>query len=86
MESISNFLEKFKKFGKPDILVREKTAEIIKKEIGIDIDNKKIKLREGVIYIETHDHLLKSEVFLKKRKILTFIQDLFKDKNIRDIK
>ena len=86
MESISNFLEKFKKFGKPDILVREKTAEIIKKGIGIDIDNKKIKLREGVIYIETHDHLLKSEVFLKKRKILTFIQDLFKDKNIRDIK
>lgn len=86
MENISHFLDKFKKFGKPDILVREKTAEIIKKEIGVDIDNKKIKLRDCVIYVETHDHILKSEIFLKKRKILSFLQDFCSDKNIKDIK
>ena len=86
MKKIGDFLKEIKKFGKPDLLIREKVAEAIRKYIGFNIDIKDIKYRDGIVYIKTGDHLLKSEVFIKKRKILDYVQDLSDGKNVIDIK
>lgn len=85
MEKIGEVLKGDKRFKRPDILVREKTVEIIKKEIGVDIDIKKIKVRECVITIDTFDPILKSEIFIRKNVILEAIRESV-DKNIKDIR
>ncbi len=86
MDKLSSFLEKFKKFSRPDIVVREKTAEAIKKEIGREINEKDIRVKNGIIFLNIYNSSLKNEIFLKKNKILDIVRDLTSNKNIFDIK
>ncbi|HBM46156.1 MAG: hypothetical protein UT05_C0003G0072 [Parcubacteria group bacterium GW2011_GWF2_38_76] len=86
MQSISFFLDRFKKFSRPDIQIRESVSKAIKSEIGADVPEKDISVKEGVVYIKTHNSILKNELFLKKKNILDTIQNVCGIKNIRDIK
>ncbi|MEI6296764.1 MAG: hypothetical protein WCO84_03915 [bacterium] len=86
MLQIGTLLERFKRFSKPDILVREKTCQIIEEELGIKLDDKKISFKNGTICVSTYNHVLKSEIFIKKGRILRRIQDSMADKNILDIR
>lgn len=86
MEKIGEVLKGDKRFERPDILIREKTAQITKQEIGADVDVKKIKVRDGIISIETYDYIFKSQLAIKKERILAKLQELFPDKYVTDIK
>jgi len=86
MEKISIFLNKLKKFSRPDILTREKTAEIIEEETGFKITEKDVFIRNRTIFLKIHNSVLKNEIYLKKEKILKKIQDLSGNKNVLDIK
>jgi hypothetical protein len=86
MQNISALLEKFKRFSKPNIEVREAVSRTIKSEIGAIVSEKDISLKNGIVLIKTHNSVLKNEIFLKKKKILSIIQDLFRDAKIVDIK
>ena len=86
MVPVRILLERFKRLTRPNILVREKTSVIIQEEVSVKIDDKKIFLRNGVIYVDTHDPIVKSEIFLKKRKILGRIQEELGERGVFDIK
>jgi len=79
--------EFFKKF---DNLINEKEnllkliSLIIKEKISFDIDIKDIKIKSGVVFINTTP-LVKNEIFINKSFILDKINNEYKNKII-DIK
>ena len=70
MDNINKFLERFKKITIPGESVRIKTAEILSAEFGEEIKIEDISIKINILFIKTSDASLKSEVFLKKNKIL----------------
>lgn len=86
MQKIGELLKRFTKICRPDILIREKTSEILKEEIGINIEPKRIKVKNGIILLELNSAAARNELFIKKDRILRKIKEQSKDVNIRDIK
>lgn len=86
MRQISALLEKFKRFSRPNIEIREAVSRAIKSEIGAEVSEKDISVKNGIVLVKTHNSVLKNEIFLKKKKILTILQNLFNDSKIVDIK
>lgn len=69
MFNISSYLDKFKNIGLKEILLKENIVKTIKEKIGVEISVKDITLKNNVITIKMSP-LLRSEVFMKKKKIL----------------
>ena len=85
MEKIGNYLEKFSKLTLPNETIRKSIAEIIKEELREIIEIKDISINKNVAYIKGGSGL-KSEVFLKKNKILQKIEKITGKKEIVDIR
>jgi hypothetical protein len=75
MRTILSFLEKYKLFTPPDISLRKTVVEIIRDITGISLSVKNISVRNKIVYISASP-LYKSEIFIKKEKII----DLLKEK------
>ena len=80
MFDIEKYLEKFKKFSQSRDFLRNSVAEAVKEVCNIEIDPKKIEVKDGVARISERP-IIKSEIFLKKTKIL----EVLKEKNNIDI-
>lgn len=80
MFDIGKYLEKFKKFSQSRDFLRNSVAEAVKEICNIEIDPKKIEVKDGVARISERP-IIKSEIFLKKTKIL----EVLKEKNNIDI-
>ena len=86
MLSISSFLEKFTKILNTSTLVRGFLIDIIKKEINYDIDVKNIKVQNGIVYLNERP-IIKNEIFMKKNKILSELNQLIpREKHVLDIR
>jgi len=72
MKEISSFFDKFKNTALKELNKREIIISSIYKATKQSIDIKDISIKEGILYIKS-DQGLKSEIFLKKREILTLI-------------
>ncbi|MBI3633907.1 MAG: hypothetical protein HY226_06510 [Candidatus Vogelbacteria bacterium] len=69
MEKISSFLDRFKNINIPDEAVRKNLSDIIGVEIGEKINFKDITIKSGIATISC-GAAIKSEIFIKKTKIL----------------
>lgn len=69
MFDISKYLEKFKKISMSRDFLRNSVAEAVKDACNIDIDPKKIDVKNRVARINEKP-IIKSEIFMKKVKIL----------------
>lgn len=82
---ISSFLEKFKKL----INQKEETKSIvirtISEEIHHPIDSGQVKLKGGFIYIEGSP-ILRSEIMIHKKQILSKLESILTDIHFSDIK
>lgn len=85
MFNVNDFLNKFKNLTPPDNEVREKSIEIIKNEIGVDIDKKNISIKNNSIFIKTKP-IIKNEIFINKEKILQKLKNEFGDKTPKNIR
>ena len=85
MEKISSYLEKFSKLTLPNETIRKSIAEIIKEELREIIEIKDISINKNVAYVRGGSGL-KSEIFLKKNKILQKIEEVAGKKEIIDIR
>ena len=86
MKKIDGFLKRFEKITIPDESVRLKTAEILSSEFGEEIKKEDISVKNGIIFIKTKDASLKSDIFLKKQKIIDNINSYLGKITIRDIR
>ncbi|HRY62323.1 MAG TPA: hypothetical protein P5056_00955 [Candidatus Paceibacterota bacterium] len=86
MQQLSSLLERFKRFSRPNIEIREAVSKAIKSEIGAIVSEKDVSIKSGVAYVKTHNSILKNELFLKKKNILDAVQNVCGHKSISDIK
>jgi len=81
---ISNFLDKFKKLTPPDYLIKVSLFEIVKSELGIELNKENIKVNNFVIFIKEKP-IIKNEIYFKKEIILNKLNKELSIK-IKDIK
>ncbi len=74
MFDIGKYLEKFKKFSQSRDFLRNSVAEAIKEICNIEIDPKKIEVKNGIVRI-SEKPVIKTEIFLKKSKILNNLKE-----------
>ena len=72
MFDIKEYLKKFKKIYQTQEFLKNSVAEAIKEVCNIDIETKKIILKDHVARINDKT-IIKTEIFLKKIKILDIL-------------
>ncbi len=82
MFDISKYLEKFRVMSQSRDFLRNTVAESIKEICKFDIDPKKIEVKSGIARINERP-IMKTEIFLKKPKIMEHIK--IKTEKIYDI-
>ena len=78
MEHASIFLEKFKRFGFKDQILKETIIEVIKDEFDSELNRDDITMINGVVRINVTGPL-KSEIFIKKEKIQNKVLEKLSD-------
>lgn len=81
---LNSFFSRFKHITPPDESVRKGVCEFILKEMNIETPLKDVSVKNGVIYIKTKP-IIKNEVFMKKKKLLLFVQEKTK-KTLHDVR
>lgn len=79
MFDIAKYLEKFKILSFSRDSLRNIVAETIKEFCKTEIDLKNIDIKEGIARISERP-IIKSEIFLKKEKILSSVREKSKGK------
>ena len=79
MFDIAKYLEKFTVLANSRHFLRDSVQGAIKEICGIEIDPKKIEVKDFVARINERP-IIKSEIFLKKNKILLSLKEKTKGK------
>ncbi|MFA5987108.1 MAG: hypothetical protein WC797_00430 [Candidatus Paceibacterota bacterium] len=79
MRRISELLEVLKRITPPNGVIRDRISEILKENIGVNIDRSKISIKNGIIYVDVNP-LIKGEIFMRKDFILNTLKREFGDK------
>ena len=82
--NIGSFLEKFKKFLTSEENIKEEIIKSVLKNTGIEIKGENIKIQDFSIYIKEKP-IIKSEIFLKKEKILEDLSQDLKNRVFKNI-
>ena len=85
MQNINSFLEKFKKLLRYNKEIKETIKGVIKEKIGVELDDKDIKIQNKVLYIKTTPYI-KNEIYIKKDLILEKLNSLLDKKSPKDIR
>ena len=72
MFNIAEYLEKFKLRYQARDFLRNSVAEVVKKVCGIEIDPKKIEVKNFIARVNEKP-IIKTQIFLKKTKILEIL-------------
>jgi len=82
---ITNFLDKFRKliFQKEEL--KNVVVEIISKEINHKIESQKVKIKNGLIFVEGSP-MLRSEIMMHKKQILNQLEKTLPQNKFLDIK
>jgi hypothetical protein len=78
MEQITLYLEKFKRFGFKNQILKEVVMSVVKDELGLILERGDIDLKDGVVRIKVSG-AAKSELFIKKELIQKKVLEQIKD-------
>ena len=82
---IKNFLDKFKILISSKEDLKNIVTKTISEEISHQINKESIKLKSGIVFIQTSP-ILKSEILIHKKQILFKLKNLLPDNNFYDLK
>ena len=86
MEPLSSFLKKFQNFVPKEISLKRFVKDAVLEVVGVDLKNENIKINpSGDIFIETSPNV-KTQIFIKKQKIIEFLQNKTGSKTIFNIR
>ena len=80
MQQISLLLDKYKRFGFKDQIIKETLISLIKEKFGAELSRGDIDIKEGNLNIKVSGPL-KSEIFLNKESIREELNKLLEAKN-----
>jgi len=85
MKALSQFFDKYKNIAPPDVVIRDSVVLLFDEYFSFPITREQVKVRSGVVYIDCPS-LVKSEVFLNKKKILDELLRRVSPHRVRDIR
>ena len=74
MFDIAQYLEKFKRMSQSKGFLRDTVVGVIKDVCKFDVDPQKIEIKNGIARINEKP-IIKTEIFLKKTKILDILKE-----------
>ena len=84
MREISSFFGKIQNLYKKESKTSSSLVDILKKYGGITLPSDSLKVKEGVLIVTTNTYI-KSQLFIKKQKLLNAFKEFAPELNIRDI-
>lgn len=84
MFNISSYLEKFKQLYSANLYFKDNIVKIVKEVTGIEVNKEVVNYKQGILTIGVKP-IQKSELFLKKEKLLKKFEELFPNK-IKDLR
>lgn len=75
MDLIGQFLKKFSNLTLPDETLKKAFIALVEKELGITLQRDQVIIKHKVITVLNVASGLKSELFLRKQKLLTRLQE-----------
>ncbi|MBU0722924.1 hypothetical protein KJ973_02125 [Patescibacteria group bacterium] len=84
LNSLSSFLDRFKKFTSPNKVTHEAIIKVLYNTLGIKLNKSAINIKNQILYIKTNS-VIKNEIFLHKEQILQNLRDKLKKQSLKDI-
>ncbi len=84
MRSIQDLLERFKGILDTESSKKENIIEIIKDSTGIILTSQELDVKAGKLFLKTKP-IFRSEIILKKEKVMKAFIEAFGERYIRDI-
>ncbi len=84
MDTIKAFLQKFSKITLPDDTLKRLFIEILERDFGLIVEREKLAFRNGILTVNASP-AVKSEIFLRKHKILNKLKESLGSKAPQDI-
>jgi len=85
MKSFTSFFEKYKNISPPDAALKSSVVFLFNKHFSYSLTKKQIKVRSRVIYVDCPS-VIKSELALKKKEILSELSSLVAPRSVSDIR
>lgn len=85
MDLIKEFLQKFSHLTLPDDTLKRLFVELVDQDFGLKIERSQLMVRNGVLFVNVSP-TIKSELYLRKHKILTKLKDTLGSKAPQDIR
>lgn len=83
---VGNFLEKFRNLKPPKKFTQDETIKIINDILGISLAEDGVEQKGVTLFIKTKNSAIKSEIFLRKNKILEDLNKKLGPKAPKDIR
>ncbi len=74
MARLNHWLAKYRRLLPPGAATRQSVKEIIKKELGIELADKDIKVQKKTVYLNLSS-VLKNEIFIHREQILAELKE-----------
>lgn len=85
MKDLSSFFSRIKNLYDREVGNTTLIIEIFKKTAGVSLTAKQITLKDGVLTIQTNS-AIKSQVFIRKEKLLQALAETVPQSHIKDIR
>lgn len=85
MELVKQFLKKFSQLTLPDDTLKRLFVELVEQDFGLKIERDQLTFRNGVLLVNVSP-ALKSELYLRKNKILAKLKEGLGAKAPQDIR
>ena len=85
LDPLNSFFSRFKHITPPDEFIRKKVCDFVLEKFKIQIKIKDVSIRNGVIYLSVKP-TLKSEVFIRKEELLSYIKEKTNIKTLYDVR
>ena len=85
MELVKQFLRKFSHLTLPDDTLKRLFVEIVERDFGLKVERNQLTFRNGVLLVNVSS-AMKSELYLRKNKILAKLKEELGAKAPQDIR
>jgi hypothetical protein len=85
MKALSQFFERYTRMAPPDMIIRDSVVNLFREQFSYSISKDQVKVRSQIVYVDCPS-LIKSEIALNKKELLSKLSFLVSPHQIRDIR